>query len=141
MSYKMGLVTRKNLRPIARQGIQGQTTLEFSLAIVLFIFILLLLVQFGIVVYAQNIVTEAAQEGARVAASADKGINDGIAVSGRNLEMGLGDIYKSVKGSADQQKVTVEVSAQLPCFLPFLSKTIKIDLRAKADMLKEGWRS
>lgn len=123
------------------RGVEGQTTIEFALGMVLFIFIILVVIQFGIVMYAQSIVTEAAQEGARVAASADKGINDGIAVANRNLNTGLGNVDKNVKGSADDEKVVVQTAVQVRSFLPFVGSFVKFSLQGRANMLKEGWRS
>lgn len=128
-------------RAVTGQGVEGQTTLEFALGMILFIFIILAVIQFGIVMYAQNVVTEASQEGARVAASADRGINDGMAVATRNLNLGLGDVAKNVTGSVDDESVIVETSVQLRSFLPFVSSFVKFELRGKANMFKEGWRS
>lgn len=131
----------RSWRTVIGRGIEGQTTIEFALGMVLFIFLILAVIQFGIVMYAQNIVTEAAQEGARVAASADKGIDDGIAVANRNLNMGLGNVDKNVKGSANDEKVVVQTSVKIRSFLPFVGSFVRFDLQGKADMLKEGWRS
>jgi hypothetical protein len=138
----MGILSRnKSYRAASLKGVEGQTTIEFALGMILFIFIILAVIQFGIVVYAQLIVTEAAQEGARLAASADKGINDGIVTAGHNLDTGLGNVEKKVKGSADGNKVIIETSVHIHSFLPFLGPLVKFDLQAKADMYKESWRS
>lgn len=136
------LFRNKPFRAISTKGIKGQTTIEFALGMLLFIFIILAIIQFGIVIYAQLIVTEAAQEGARLAASADNDLNDGITAATRNLDTGLGGgIDKDVKGSADGNKVTIEASVQMHSFLPFVGPIIKFDLQSKANMYKEGWRS
>lgn len=138
----MATLWRNKVQSIStRKGQEGQTTLEFALGLILFIFILLIIIQFSIVVYAQIIVTEAAQEGARQAASADSGINDGIIAASRNLAAGLGRVEKNVFGSADSNKVTIETSVKIHSFIPFLSSVITFDLQGKADMFKEGWRS
>ncbi len=135
------LKRNKSYRATSGRGKQGQTTIEFALGMILFLFIVLALIQFGIIIYAQLVVTEAAQEGARLAASADKGINDGIAVAGRNLNTGLGDVAKNVKGNAEGNKVIIETSVRMHSFLPFLGPFVQFDLQGKANMSKEGWRS
>lgn len=130
------------LRKLGRkEAAPGQTTLEFVLVLPLLLFILLALLQFGITIYAQSVVVGAAQEGARVAAEADKGIADGVAVARRNISVGLGQIETEVTGSGDQEVVTIQVEATVPSFLPLLNQRIKFNLKAKANMLKEGWRS
>lgn len=119
----------------------GQTTLEFVLVLPLLLFILLALLQFGVTIYAQSVITGAAQEGARVAAQADKGIDDGIAVANRNITTGLGQVKTVITGSGDNEAVSIQVEATVPSFLPILNQSLKFNLKARANMIKEGWQS
>ena len=123
-------------------GYQGQTLLEFVLALPLILFVLLLIIQFGIGLYAQSIVTGAAQEGARVAAEADKAITDGIGTTNRLITGGLGSqVTVKVEGVDDGETVYIDVKAAVPTFLPFLDKVMKFDFHSRANMVKEGWKN
>jgi Flp pilus assembly protein TadG len=115
--------------------------LEFVLVLPLLLFILLALLQVGMTIYAQSVVIGAAQEGARIAAQADKGIDDGIAVANRNITTGLGQVKTEVTGSADNEAVSIQVEATVPSFLPILNQSLKFNLKARANMIKEGWQS
>lgn len=125
-----------------RPSYPGQTLLEFVLVLPLILFVLLLLIQFGIGLYAQSIVTGAAQEGARVAAEADKAIADGISTTNRLITSGLGSqVAVRVEGVADGETVYIDVKAAVPTFLPFLDKVLKFDFHSRANMVKEGWKN
>lgn len=132
--WRKGWLNHKHFFP-------GQTTLEFVLVLPLLLFILLALLQFGVTIYAQSVITGAAQEGARVAAEADKSIDDGIAVANRNITTGLGQVKTVITGSGDNEVVSIQVEATVPSFLPILNQSLKFNLKARANMSKEGWQS
>jgi TadE-like protein len=118
---------------------KGQTMLEFVLILPLLLFILLALIQFGMVLYAQNILTGAAQDGARAAANADRSIADGLYSANRTLDAGLGNVKRDVNVTDDGTQVIAEVKAEVPAFLPLISQVVKFELKAKAEMVKERW--
>jgi hypothetical protein len=147
--YMAGSATEKgNTFPLnpkrGRPGLPqtGQSLLEFVLVLPLVLFVLLLLIQFGVGLYAQSVVTGAAQEGARVAAEADKGIGDGISAATRLINSGLGSrTAVNVEGAEEGDTIYIEVKAVVPAFLPFLDQAFKFDFHSRANMLKEGWQN
>ncbi len=132
---------KKWLRNHTRRGLSGQGALEFALLLPLFLLLLLAVIQFGVVIYGQQVVTGAAQEGARAAAQANKGVNDGLAVARNRLEEELGSVKMDFQGDDDGEKVYIQAAAVIPAFLPFLDRKIHFNLKARAEMLKERWRA
>ncbi|HEX2915007.1 MAG TPA: TadE family protein [Chloroflexia bacterium] len=129
-------------KAVSGKGCAGQSILEFVVALPLLMFILLLVIQFGIAIYAQSVVTGSAQEGARKAAEADKSVEDGLSAAKTVISAGLGTkVETAVSGSDNGELVYVEVRATVPAFLPFLDSSLKFQFHSKATMLKEGWRS
>ena len=59
----MNAPSRRNSR--TRRGFPGQALVEFALVLPIFILLLMVLVDFGRVVYAQNAINQGAREGAR----------------------------------------------------------------------------
>ncbi len=120
----------------------GQSLVEFILVVPLLLFVLLALIQFGVGIYAQSVVTGAAQEGARVAADADRGINAGVEAATRVIQTGLGrQAVVKVEGGEDGELVAITVKVEVPAFMPLLNKALKFNFHSSASMLKEGWRN
>ena len=79
-------------RPIARKPAwqRGQGMAEAVTAFPSLLMTAIGLVQFALFAHAQNVVTGAAQDGARVAASEDRSLADGVSHTRALLEAGLG---------------------------------------------------
>jgi len=117
----------------------GQSTVEFAMTVPLLMLVLLALIQTGMVVYAQIMVTHAAREGARQAATAD---SDGeILAAARTGAAGLDSSRLSVSYSAPSgwktgEPVTVTTEYSVPLFASVLRTVIKdvVDVGARATM-------
>lgn len=125
-----------------RDGEAGESMVEFALVLPVLLLVLVGVVQFALVHHAQNVVTTAAQEGARLAA-AEGGDPTGGAQRTRDvLDSGLGSTGDGLEVAAtdDGETVTVQASGDYPLIFPWLgSRDIEID--ATASVRKEGFRS
>jgi hypothetical protein len=77
-------------RPLPRSPLCGATLPEFALTFPLLLLVLLAVLQFALVVHARQVVTAAAQEGARVAATEGRTPQEGEAYAAALLRAGLG---------------------------------------------------
>ena len=120
----------------------GESMVEFALVLPVLLLVLVGVVQFALVHHAQNVVTTAAQEGARLAA-AEGGDPTGGAQRTRDvLGSGLGgnsDDFE-VAATDDGETVTVRASGDYPLIFPWLGSR-DIELDATASVRKEGFRS
>jgi len=120
----------------------GESMVEFALVLPVLLLVLVGVVQFALVHHAQNLVTTAAQEGARLAAAEGGDAVDGEQRTRDVLGSGLGSTGESfeVATSDDGETVTVRASGEYPLIFPWLgSRDIKLD--AVASVRKEGFRS
>ena len=99
----------------AQAGQAGQATVELALVLPLIALLLLVVVQAGLVVRDQLLVTNAAREAAR-AFAVDPGTDVNAVVRHRT---GLGHITASIKTVADT--VRVDVHAEIPIRVPLLA--------------------
>lgn len=120
----------------------GESMVEFALVLPVLLLVLVGVVQFALVHHAQNVVTTAAQEGARLAAA-----DGGDAIGGEQrtrdvLGSGLGSAGDAfdVATSDDGETVTVSASGDYPLIFPWLGSR-DIELDATASVRKEGFRS
>lgn len=103
------------------RGERGQAAVEFALVVPFLMLVLLVLVQTGLTMHAQIVVTQAAREGARQATTAD---SDGEIVQAvRRGAAGLEPSRLHVKtrapgGWTAGSPVTVAVSYRMPAFAP-----------------------
>ncbi len=115
---------------------------EFALVLPLLLLVLVGVVQFALVLHAQNVADTAVQEGARFAA-AEGGDAITAEVRARDvLRSGLGGAATSFEVTAADtgEAVVVATEGDYPLVFPWLgSRTISID--ASATMRKEGFRS
>lgn len=113
---------------------------EFALAFPLLVLVALALVQFALYVHAENVVVGATQDGARVAAEADRSISDGVATTQTLLQAGLGADASAVavRGSDDGATVTIAASGSLPLTLPAVASA-SLPLHAQASISKESF--
>ena len=114
----------------------GQATVELALVFPIIFTLLLALVQVGLVVRAQILVTHAAREGARVAAVGEDPMAAAVASSGldpRRMEV------DRTSSEAAGDVVTVTVTYAAPTDVPLIGSLLAdVDLEAHATMRIEG---
>lgn len=137
--WKVGEKGRK-----ASQVWVGQSLVEVALGLPILLLVVLGLIQFGIGVYDQNVATNAAQSGVRIAAEQDKDLADGEAKARQIIEISLGrEVANNSQIDATYteggQNVQIQVRLAMPTFVPFLSFGLKFKLSTKATMFKERW--
>lgn len=112
-----------------------------ALVFPLLVMVALGLIQFALFVHAENVVTGAVQDGARVAAAADRGVADGIADTRAILSAGLGPSASvvSVTGSDDGQTVTIDAQGNLQLIIPWVGNGT-VPLQARATVSKEHFQ-
>ena len=86
--------------PDGPAGDRGAAVVEFTLVSVLVVFLFLLVMQVGLVLHARNVLVSAAQDGARLAANADRSASDGVARTTQSIAGSLGP------GTAERMVVT-----------------------------------
>lgn len=120
----------------------GESMVEFALVLPVLLLVLVGVVQFALIHHAQNVVTTAAQEGARLAAAEGGDAIDGEQRTRDVLGSGLGNAVESfeVGTSDDGETVTVRASGDYPLIFPWLGSR-DIELDATASVRKEGFRS
>ena len=110
----------------------GQTLVEFAMVLPMFIFLLLMLFDFGRAVYTQHTLTEDAREGARLGLAApDLRLNDGVTQpqdlydairdAALRLSQGTGITPAQITGAAgacDDVPLTVDTTSPTTCFYP-----------------------
>ena len=135
--------TRSRTRLVRHgDGEAGESMVEFALVLPVLLLVLVGVVQFALVHHAQNVVTTAAQEGARLAAGEGGDAIDGEQRTRDVLGSGLGgnsDDFE-VAATDDGETVTVRASGDYPLIFPWLGSR-DIELDATASVRKEGFRS
>lgn len=106
---------------------------DFLAALVLLVTIFLGGVQLGLYVYARNVATAAAAEGARYGAPEGRGESAASRRTNELLDYGLGDYRNdlSVRTASDAGFVVVTVTGKLPTIVPFL-EAIPLTVSARA---------
>ena len=119
----------------------GQALVEGALAFVLLALVALALVQFALFVHAQNVVTGAVQDGARVASAHDGSLDRGVEHARALVVAGLGAeaATVAVTGSTGGGSVTIEARGSLRLIIPWVGDA-RVPLRARAIAQKEGFR-
>ncbi len=122
----------------------GQSTVEFALTVPILMLVLLALLQAGLIAHAQIMVTHAAREGARQAATADSDgeILQAARKGAAGLEPGRLDVsFSAPSGWKAGESVTVRTGYSVPLFTPAL-KTVMgaVDVNAQATMRIEKER-
>jgi Flp pilus assembly protein TadG len=114
---------------------------EVAVVFPLVVMVALGLVQFALFAHAENVVTGAVQDGARVAAAADRTIADGMGHTQSILRAGLGPSagVVNVTGSDDGQTVTIDAQGSLRLIIPWVGDGT-IPLRARATVSKERFQ-
>ncbi|MGE5595698.1 MAG: TadE/TadG family type IV pilus assembly protein [Hyphomicrobiales bacterium] len=135
--------TRSRTRVVRHgHGEAGESMVEFALVLPVLLLVLVGVVQFALVHHAQNVVTTAAQEGARLAAAEGGDPTGGEQRTRDVLDSGLGSTGDGfeVEATDDRETVTVQASADYPLIFPWLGSR-DIELDATASVRKEGFRS
>lgn len=124
-----------------RGGEAGQTLVEVALAFPLLIAVAVALVQFALYYHAQTVVTGAAQDGARVAAAADRTVADGVAHAQALLDAGLGRAAAdvSLQGLDGTDAVAIEARGRLHTIIPWVADAT-LPLQARSVVSKERFR-
>jgi hypothetical protein len=119
-------------------GERGQATAETALAFPLLLAVAVALVQLALYVHAQSVVTAAVQDGARVAASEDRGVADGVAHAQALLRAGLGRSASEldVEGVDGGDAIALEARGALRAVVPWIADAT-LPLGARAVMAKE----
>lgn len=115
---------------------------ESALALPLLLLVAIGLVQFALFAHAQQVVTAAVQEGARVAASESRTLAEGVAQAQTLLRAGLGRSAETVtvQGSDDGLVVVIGAQGQLRAMIPWAAD-VWLPLSAQAAMHKEGFHA
>ncbi len=116
--------------------------METALAFPVLIAIAVGLIQFAIFYHSQNVVTGAVQEGARVAASEDRTVADGVARAQSLLQAGLGPSAGNVavQGIDGGDAVAIEARGQLRTMIPWVADAT-LPLQARAVAAKERFHA
>jgi Flp pilus assembly protein TadG len=115
---------------------------ELALVLPALLFVLLAVVQFALVVHAQNVVTAAAQEGARFGAAEGRTATDGAGRAQDVLASGIGgdDGTFIVTAQRTGDVVVVQVQGRYRLMVPWLTGRT-LPLNATAEMRREGFRA
>jgi Flp pilus assembly protein TadG len=122
-----------------RAGAQGLA--EFAVTVPALMGVVFSIIGAGFWLYAQFVVTGAAQEGARVAAREVASAADGQQAAQRLLLGGLGarGLALSVQVTQDADNVGVEIAGQFPVSV-MLGQPVAVPLHASASLIRERFR-
>jgi len=126
---------------VIRDPRKGTVLVEAALVFPLLLSLAVGMIQLGLVLHAQNVLTAAAQDGARVAAAEGRSASEGVDHARRLLAAGLGPRAAAVTVSGAEGRDAVRVSAQagLPLVIPWMDGAI-VRLSASATLTKERFR-
>ena len=121
---------------------RGQGMVEAAITFPLLLLTAIGLVQFALFAHAQSVVTGAVQDGARVAASEDRSLADGVSHARALLEAGLGRSVEDVaiSGTDGPDAVTVEAKGRLRLIIPWAAEAM-LPLAARSVVSKERFRA
>ena len=133
---------------LARRGLrfrpcrQGQAMVEAAITFPLLLMTAIGLVQFAIFVHALIVVTGAVQDGARVAASEDQSLTDGVGHTRALLEAGLGQSVGdlAVSGREGSDAVVIEAQGRLRLIIPWAADAA-LPVGARSVVSKERFRA
>ncbi|MCC6177470.1 MAG: pilus assembly protein [Chloroflexi bacterium] len=133
-------LARLTVGRLSRQ--RGQGMVEAAITFPLLLLTAIGLVQFALFAHAQNVVTGAVQDGARVAASEDRSLADGVSHARALLEAGLGRSVEgvAVSGTDGADTVRVEARGRLRLIIPWAADAT-LPLAARSAVTKERFRA
>jgi len=127
-------------RPVVDRGV---AVVEFTLVSALLVFLFLLVMQVGLVLHARNVLVSAAQDGARLAANADRTPQDGVARTTESISETLGAdlagrmVVTSLPASATDGLPVVGIQVRGP--LPFVFAPVgPLSITVRGHALEEG---
>jgi Flp pilus assembly protein TadG len=134
--------TGRALAPAAGRVERGQALVEAALALPLLVLVALAVLQLALLAHAQHVVTGAAQDGARVAAAADRTPADGAAHAEALLVAGLGRAADgaTVQAWRDGAVAVVEVRGTVRLRIPWAADAA-IPVAARAMVAQERFRA
>ena len=114
---------------------------EVAVAFPVLLMVALGLLQFALFYHAQNVVTGAVQDGARVAASEDRTLADGVAAARALLSAGLGQSATAVTVRAIDggDAIAIEAQGGLRTIIPWVADAT-LPLWARSVASKEQFR-
>lgn len=132
---------RRSLHTVTSAGLAGQALVEVAVVFPLLLLVAIGLVQFALYMHAQNVVTGAVQDGARVAAEDGRSLSDGVTTAQALLQAGLGPEASGVTlhGQEDQNVVVLRAQGQLRTIIPWVADET-LPLGARATMSREHFR-
>ena len=130
------------MRRAAGRGQAGQAAVEAAIAFPVLVALAIGLVQFALFYHAQSVVVGAVQDGARVAAAADRSVGDGVAHAQALLEAGLGRAAADValEGIDGGDAVAVEARGRYRAVIPWVADAT-LPLWARSVASKERFRA
>lgn len=125
----------------ARRSERGQAMVEAAVAFPLLLMVTIGLIQFALFYHAQNVVTGAVQDGARVAAGEDRNLADGVAHAQAVLRAGLGPSASevAVQGIDGGDAIAIEAQGRLRTIIPWVADAT-LPLWARSVVSKERFR-
>jgi Flp pilus assembly protein TadG len=153
----IGMVGRRSGSTARRGRSRGQTLVEFALVFPIMVLLLMVLVDFGRVIFAQNAVTEASREGARVGsvgAALTQAQYDAIRNAALQLAPGTDLVAANISGAsgactpadttsptkcfypggiAGGQPIVVNISVTVPLLTPVISNIVGGSITVKAQ--------
>ena len=120
---------------------RGQSMAEAALAFPVLLMVALGLLQFALFYHAENVVIGAVQDGARVAASEDRTLADGVTAAQGILRAGLGESATgvSVQGIDGSNAVAIEARGRLRMIIPWVADAT-LPLWARSVVSREHFR-
>ncbi len=120
---------------------RGSAMIESALSLPIVLMVTIGLVQFAVYYHAQNVFTGAVQDGARVAASADGTLQDGVNHTNELLQAGIGQTATNVnvQGLDGQDEIAIQATGHLRLLIPWVADAT-LPLDARAVMSKEHFR-
>ena len=124
------------------EGARGQSLVELALVLPALLLVLVAVVQLALVIHAQNVITAAAQEGARYGAAEGRTATEGAMRAQEVLASGIGGedgtFTATARGTGDV--VVVQVQGRYRLLVPWLTGRT-LPLAATAEMRREGFRA
>ena len=133
---------RSRIRSIESVARRGQAMVEVAMVFPLLLIVAIGLVQFALYAHAENVVTGAVQDGARIAAEDGRSLPDGVATAQALLRAGLGGEASAItlQGREDQNVVVLQAQGRLRTIIPWVADA-SLPLSAQATMSKERFRA
>ena len=121
---------------------RGSIILEAALVFPLLLMAAIGLVQFALFEHAQNVVTGAVQDGARVASSEDGTLAEGVDYAKTILAAGLGPTAGQiqVQGLDGGDAIAIQAQGQLHMIFPWIADAT-LPLQARSVVSKERFRA